>query len=931
MAVHFKFKSAKDYDSIGLDGHFISVGDLKQAIVTSKGLAKGADFDLLLTNAQTNEEYEDEAFLIPKNTSVIVKRVPSTRPKGFNAARTDIDRDLFTAQSAVAPAQQAAVGDEASKILAMVTETAADWQSRQLREPSSVDEVVVVASKEEDFKAHRGGRRRLGMSAIAADSQCPTNGDTSYDVRRVKFPVGIPRSMLVPNAQGSLLLPSGEVASIRPNEAAFAKQTVGLPSFKGQDGLSPELACPLCEGLFRDAVMIPCCQNSFCDSCIRDYLLEHGECPSCGAKNVKNDNLLPNLTLRKAIDGYMRTMQTQMKTTPASKPGLPAASAQTLAVASAPGSPDGQAQAVRSAGATSAARSAASLLRTTASATSEVEGADDSVSVAPVDKSQVRPNGQHAVSGDGQLSPPSSGGVGVEPKASVANARVPDDTQPGLADARKASSNKPALSTHTGGSVGLQDAIATVQVDSPAKRAKLAEKVDRRCFNCGSASHVARECPNRPMAGMPPRPFFEPGMHPGMMMPPGGMDPMFGMMHHGFPGMPYDGPPPFHPGMGFMPHPGPFPSMGPGPGFPGFMIPPRMPMGPHASWAGRPPLSKEEFLRLQEDERRKRRAAQSRSAGAVQSGDDEHVPSRSRLVRPEEQDGADVERQGPERKRCHAAPNKVSSRAYSDEDANDRVHSRSRQSRPSPAEEDADVERCREEERRSRQVLHGSEYERQSSDDHDALPSRSRHVHSLEEVDAIEHEDEESRRIAHGREYGRPMTLTSNMRRKSEGGVQRIARRLAQSGGVIMSECALTPDTLVFLPQKTQSTSSGKMKREAEAAALKMSNMSSGEMKREAEGTARVLLQQKMSNTSSGEIKRKAEGAARVLPQQKTSNTSSGEIKRETGARREADHLSYTVMMRLNPSSIAIGTLALLHVKLLRQSIGERKSIAQVA
>jgi len=29
MAVYYKFKSAKDYESVAFDGHFISVGDLK--------------------------------------------------------------------------------------------------------------------------------------------------------------------------------------------------------------------------------------------------------------------------------------------------------------------------------------------------------------------------------------------------------------------------------------------------------------------------------------------------------------------------------------------------------------------------------------------------------------------------------------------------------------------------------------------------------------------------------------------------------------------------------------------------------------------------------------------------------------------------------------------------------------------------------------
>ena len=55
MAVYYNFKSAKDYNSIPMDGPFISVATLKQSIFVSKHFGRGTDFDLLVTNAQTNE------------------------------------------------------------------------------------------------------------------------------------------------------------------------------------------------------------------------------------------------------------------------------------------------------------------------------------------------------------------------------------------------------------------------------------------------------------------------------------------------------------------------------------------------------------------------------------------------------------------------------------------------------------------------------------------------------------------------------------------------------------------------------------------------------------------------------------------------------------------------------------------------------------
>ena len=55
MSIHYKFKSAIDYDTITFDGLHISVSDLKKSIVQQKRLGKATDFDLMITNAQTSE------------------------------------------------------------------------------------------------------------------------------------------------------------------------------------------------------------------------------------------------------------------------------------------------------------------------------------------------------------------------------------------------------------------------------------------------------------------------------------------------------------------------------------------------------------------------------------------------------------------------------------------------------------------------------------------------------------------------------------------------------------------------------------------------------------------------------------------------------------------------------------------------------------
>lgn len=55
MAVHFKFKSAREFDKLDIEGPFITVSSLKDKIIEAKNLGKAADFDLVLTNNQTGE------------------------------------------------------------------------------------------------------------------------------------------------------------------------------------------------------------------------------------------------------------------------------------------------------------------------------------------------------------------------------------------------------------------------------------------------------------------------------------------------------------------------------------------------------------------------------------------------------------------------------------------------------------------------------------------------------------------------------------------------------------------------------------------------------------------------------------------------------------------------------------------------------------
>ncbi|KAK4745224.1 hypothetical protein SAY87_011536 [Trapa incisa] len=354
MAVYYKFKSARDYDSVPMDGPFISVGALKEKIFESKHLGKGTDFDLLVTNAQTDEEYLDEATLIPKHTSVLIRRVPGRHRMPIV---TEQEPKLENKVEDVQPGKGSTVGPDSSS---MKYQEDSEWdefgndlyaipEALPVQSNNQVLEIVPTSKTEEENKlkalintpaldwqrqgadgfghgrgSGRGGRmgRGFGLERKTPPpgyvchrcnvpghfiQHCPTNGDPNYDIKRVKPPTGIPKSMLMATPDGSYALPSGVVATLKPNEAAFEKEIEGLPSTRSIGELPPELHCPLCKEVMKDAVLTSkCCFNSFCDKCIREHIISKSMCV-CGATNILADDLLPNKTLRDTISRILES------------------------------------------------------------------------------------------------------------------------------------------------------------------------------------------------------------------------------------------------------------------------------------------------------------------------------------------------------------------------------------------------------------------------------------------------------------------------------------------------------------------------------------------------------------------------------------------------------------------------------------------------
>ncbi|XP_076772410.1 E3 ubiquitin-protein ligase RBBP6-like [Arvicanthis niloticus] len=145
---------------------------------------------------------------------------------------------------------------------------------------------------------------------------CPTNGDKNFATGpRIKKSTGIPTSFLMkvkdPNMKGAMLTNTGKYAIPIIDAEAYAIGKKEKPPFLPEepspsseegDPIPEELLCLICRDIPTDAVVIPCCGNSYCDECIRTALLESDEhtCPTCHENDVSPDALVANKSLRQA-------------------------------------------------------------------------------------------------------------------------------------------------------------------------------------------------------------------------------------------------------------------------------------------------------------------------------------------------------------------------------------------------------------------------------------------------------------------------------------------------------------------------------------------------------------------------------------------------------------------------------------------------------
>lgn len=208
--------------------------------------------------------FHNESALIPKNSALIVRRIPAPlNGKSILAEQEMAAKNERYAEKPIDGADAGVSNDEPIAETAKTIEGAdeADRIASLLQHAHAQIDQFPVPVRGGRRGGHRGGRhghtlnrwgngRFGGQHAERAPQpssnyichrcnqpghwidQCPTNGDPTYDKIKVRAPTGIPRSMLrqveKPESGTGLKDSSGHFVTLQPNEEEFARQTVGL-------------------------------------------------------------------------------------------------------------------------------------------------------------------------------------------------------------------------------------------------------------------------------------------------------------------------------------------------------------------------------------------------------------------------------------------------------------------------------------------------------------------------------------------------------------------------------------------------------------------------------------------------------------------------------------------------------------------------------
>lgn len=309
--IHYKLITNKNFEKITFDGVSLSVYDLKKIILEKKFRKqiatsssnqngtmpnkKSVDVDLEVTNADSNEVYQRDTDLIPKNSRVRINRVvKSIGPAIAGGTITSTQKQ--------------------KEQLVNLRQRFNNYSNYSSPNASPVRDYITQG----DSKVLNDTENSIYSDFIGNDE---SNSNSSNSISFSSESINL-QSLSATETISPLV--TGANVSLDDNKRSIAQKIkVTIPSqqindsVKAKDFPAPpvELLCPFMDEtkslhLIDNAVIVPCCGYFICcEECIRD-VLEHNnvlECPhkECIQEITSNHRLTPYKPIRQKVIEYL--------------------------------------------------------------------------------------------------------------------------------------------------------------------------------------------------------------------------------------------------------------------------------------------------------------------------------------------------------------------------------------------------------------------------------------------------------------------------------------------------------------------------------------------------------------------------------------------------------------------------------------------------
>lgn len=353
--IYYRFRSQKpdNIATIKFDGTGLTVFELKRDIILANNLLHSSDVDIILYSTEdiqgtkiatpaSERELDDDNEVVPRSTTVLVRRTMSSKRNKGNIQRYVAGRPRLQASSGSKSTSKSggltgsivssgvdANGDEADMIQKMFSAQDEQWSQQQdvMATATPVDTQFRPNLQEpvpDYYICYKCGEK--GKHYIR---NCPKNNDPNWEGIRVRKTTGIPKSHLkaIENPEDSLknTNTTGSTTYMVNDEGKYvvavadtkaweqyqnAKKAVDIKNMNGDiDVEDGELKDPETGKLWKNPVRMPCCNKIYSRKIIEDLLIDSDfTCPNCGKDQIYLDMLITDKELQEKVDDYIKNL-----------------------------------------------------------------------------------------------------------------------------------------------------------------------------------------------------------------------------------------------------------------------------------------------------------------------------------------------------------------------------------------------------------------------------------------------------------------------------------------------------------------------------------------------------------------------------------------------------------------------------------------------